>query len=360
MSTRRLVASLVLVSLALASCSEPVGETVTEGRVWQEVSEYRLLSQPVVQILVLDDRPTTRIQEYPLFTGADEQLEQSLSVLATGYGLESAMVADLPREVALVIVLPAHGRIVGAPQVPALHVRSPSFDRVEARRMADALRMLVREAVAQPIRDDSAYSPVEAALDARALLLGARIARNDGERRIQADVAAQVRGQLRYGSKTVLLTDDFPGVVQAIGGPDSPTTFMLRPCSESVSCLSVTAGLPFFDGAQHLWESVPVSRQALDAEGRSRCMVEVRGYELGCEGRGWRRLPGTPGRSIEHCEVPELEGDAARACRERVRCETCSPGFCGRVERWSSLGFTKNAFPNQIDATLRVTCDLLR
>jgi hypothetical protein len=63
---------------------------------------------------------------------------------------------------------------------------------------------------------------------------------------------------------------------------------------------------------------------------------------------------------MDRCEIPELEGEAARACREQVRCETCSPGFCGRVERWPSLGFTKNAFPNQIDATLKVTCDLVR
>ena len=366
MSIRLLLPGSLVLGLAVASCSEPVQETVPNGRIWQEVSEISTRPDPVIELLVLDDRPGTRLQDSPLFSEQDDKLDRSLRSVATGFELDPrGDVADLPREVALVIVLPAHGRIVGAPQVPALHVRSPSFDRVEAKRMADALRALVREVALLPVIDERLvpYAPVEAGLDARALLLGARSPRTDDERRLQADLAGLAVESHLDESDVVLVTGDFPGLARPNEGLPPhvlPTTITLGPCLDPTRCRSLSEMESIFpQGPLDLVTQLPVSRHALDADGRSRCTVEVRGYDLGCEARGWRRSK-VPGGSMDRCEIPELEGEAARACREHVRCETCSPGFCGRVERSPSLGFTKNAFPNQRSATLKVTCDLVR
>lgn len=338
-------------AVVLAACSDAPPITVEDGSLRQYVSTIREQREPIVKIVVLDDRNTEALA--PFVSPYNDRLERDLVALATGFELDNSRPPDedYPREVALVLVFPASGRIAAAPEVPALHVRSPAFWASDAKAMAGAIREQLDSASSAPRL--ARYAPIDMARDVGALLTGKRAPRTSQEARIAADVAG-----VRTHNDAIVVTAPFEGMQTAIPRNDHTIDLLLLgscPIDLSDRCREAHIASSLFrpSGSHH--SSIPIPDWAVRADGSASCIVEVSGEGLGCESRGWTRLATPNGRTRERCAVPQLEGAAKKACPEAARLDTCGAGFY--VTAFGPyLGFTKRAYPHQIDAEIRVVC----
>jgi len=332
-----LVGGGLLAALLSGCAGEPV-ETVSESA-RQYVATYVGREHPLVRTLVVDDRDRARVDA--LLRPEDHVLEDALVTLATSFeDAPGPRVEAHPREVAIVVVLPASGRIVGPNEIRDLHLHAPDFDGATSARMAAAIRAAVALAAPAP---SAPYAPFEAAADAERLVMGRRPARSPSEAALEATVRAAARKDhtvsvLTWGGDERAHAGAAPLVCDGTGAGCDP--------------LVPHALFPF--GVISVALSVP--RAALDPIGEASCVVEVRGRSLGCEARGWTRSATRP-NAEELCFVPQLRGEAGAACRERVACTSCDPGFCARSSPVPHIAFTKNASPFSIDATMRVVCN---
>ena len=344
-------ALVLFVALVLAACSDAPPITVEDGSIRQYVSTIREQRDPTVKILVLDDRDVRALD--PLLSPRNGVIERELVSLATGVGAGKPRIEDYPREVALVLVFPASGKVAAAPEVPALHVRSPAFGDADAKAMSDAIRAAVASAASAPRL--ARYEPIEMTRDVEALVAGTREARTPEEARIAADVAG-----LRADYGATVVTAPFDGMRDSVPKEGGTLDLVLLgecPLELGGRCREPHAGPGLFWPAGSHRSALPIPGWALRPDGSASCVVEVAGVGLGCESRGWSRL-GRPGRSDERetCTVPQLEGAAKAECRDGVRCDSCGAGFCVGMASGPHLRFTKRAFPHELDAEIRVVC----
>ncbi len=338
-------------ALALAACSGEPPITVEDGSIRQYVSTIEVRRAPIVKVLVLDDRNIAALDS--VLASSSGVIEHDLVALATGFELGDGEpnAEDYPQEVALVVVFPASGRIAAAPEVPALHVRSPAFWAADAKAMADAIRSELALATSAPRL--GRYAPIDMARDIEALVGGTREARTSQEARIAADVAGIRSSDLA----PTVVTGAFDGMEDVPEGSNVDLLLVSKcPPKMAGRCRDAIGGTGIWSSSGG-HRNVIVPRGAVGPDGRAACVVEVSGVALGCESRGWSRV-GNPGRPYERetCTVPQLEGAAQIACRDGVRCESCDAGFCVGRGSGTTLAFTKRAYPRELDAEVRVVC----
>lgn len=337
-----------VIALGLAACSAEPSTTVEDGAIRQYVSTIVVRRDPLVQVVVLDDRDPATLER--IVSPSSDRLERDLVSIATGFDLDDVdrLGEDHPREVAVVLLFPASGRVAAAPEVPALHVRSPAFSAADAKRIVVAMREQLAAAVAAPRADR--YEPIEMARDVRAPLTGARAARTAQEARIAADTAG-----LRLRTSTVL-SAPFEDMSTPIHAKDSVELRLLGECPRGMAgCKELHDGDSLLELEFGNHSYVPIPGWAVLADGRASCVVEVSGKGLGCESRGWTRLRAADSGGHERCAVPQLEPTTESRCTVDAG-GPCGAGFYVGTGTGPHLRFTKRAYPHQTDAEIRVVC----